>query len=321
MSPARKLLRVLVPVGLAAVTLVAASAAQAEPSVADIQQKIDKSSAALEKVVEQYNKVNEELKTDKQKAAEIETKLVPLRAQHDEAEARVAELAADAYKSGGLNKANALLSGQSGEGLADRVSILGQISRSQQQELAAFAATKRQYEAQKSNLDGVIARQTALAANLTASKKKIQSDLDNLYALRKQAYGSATTKTTKYSGTIPAVSGKAGVAVTYAYNAIGTPYAWAEDGPDGYDCSGLTLAAWRAAGVSLPHNAAMQWDVVAHISRSQLQPGDLVFYNSLGHVAIYVGSNKIIEAPTFGESVKISSVDVSSPYGYGRVRA
>jgi len=95
---------------------------------------------------------------------------------------------------------------------------------------------------------------------------------------------------------------------------------WAADGPDGYDCSGLTMAAWRAAGVSLPHNAAMQWDVVAHISRSQLKPGDLVFYNGLGHVAIYVGSGKIIEAPTFGESVKLASVDIMTPYGYGRVR-
>ena len=115
------------------------------------------------------------------------------------------------------------------------------------------------------------------------------------------------------------MSGKAGVAVRYAYNAIGTPYVWAAEGPNGYDCSGLTLAAWRAAGKSLPHNAAMQWDKVAHIGRGSLQPGDLVFYSGLGHVALYVGSGKVIHAPTFGESVKLASVDMMSPYGYGRV--
>jgi peptidoglycan DL-endopeptidase CwlO len=115
------------------------------------------------------------------------------------------------------------------------------------------------------------------------------------------------------------VSGNAGVAVRYAYGAIGKPYAWAAEGPDSYDCSGLTLASWRAAGKSLPHNAAMQWDVVSHISRSSLRPGDLVFYSGLGHVAIYVGNSQVIHAPTFGETVRLASVDMMTPYGYGRV--
>jgi cell wall-associated NlpC family hydrolase len=107
--------------------------------------------------------------------------------------------------------------------------------------------------------------------------------------------------------------------VTFAYNAIGTPYVYGAEGPDGYDCSGLTKAAWRAAGKSLPHNAAQQWSVVVHISRSALKPGDLVFYSGLGHVAIYVGDGKVIHAPRPGESVKLASVDMMPPYGYGRV--
>ena len=64
----------------------------------------------------------------------------------------------------------------------------------------------------------------------------------------------------------------------------------------------------------------MQYEETSRISRSQLQPGDLVFYSDLGHVALYVGSGKVIHAPTFGEVVKISSVDMMTPYGYGRVR-
>lgn len=321
MSPVRKLLRTLVLAGVAVGVVAAPSAAPAQPSVAEIQQQIDESSAALEKVVEQYNKVNEQLKTGRRQADELAAKLGPLRAHCDEAQAAIAQFAAEAYKSGGLVSANAVLNASSGDALAERLSILGQISKSQQIQLAEFAAARQRYEARKSELDALLARQTAQAEDLAARKKKIKADLDKLYALRRQAYGSATSGTARYTGSIPAVSGKAGVAVKYAYNAIGTPYAWAQDGPDGYDCSGLTLAAWRAAGVSLPHNAAMQWNVVAHISRSQLQPGDLVFYRSLGHVAIYVGSGKVIHAPTFGESVKLASVDMSTPYGYGRVRA
>jgi peptidoglycan DL-endopeptidase CwlO len=311
----------VVPMGLAIGVLAAASAAQAEPTAADIQQQINKSSSALEKIVEQYNKVNEQLKAGKQQSAALAQKIGPLQAQAAAAQADVGQLAANAYKTGNLGEVSALLGSADQESLPERLGILNQLSKAQQSTLSTFTATQQRYLAQKAELDALIARETAQAANLAASKKKIQADLDKLYDLRRQAYGSATTTTAKYSGSVPAVSGKAGVAVKYAYGAIGTPYVWAADGPGGYDCSGLTLAAWRAAGVTLPHNAAMQWDVVSHISRSQLQAGDLVFYDGLGHVAIYVGSGKVIHAPTFGESVKISSVDMMPPYGYGRVHS
>jgi len=319
-SPTRRLLRALVPVGLAVGVLAAAPSARAEPTAAEIQQQIAKSSSTLERIVEQYNKVNEQLKAGRQRAAALAAKIAPMQAQYEAAQAEIAELAADAYKTGGLGAASALLGQGPGGTLTDRLGMLEQVFQARQSQLAEFAAVKQRYQAQKSELDALIARQAAQAADLAASKKKIQADLDKLYELRRKAYGSATSTGTRYTGSIPAVSGKAGIAVKYAYGAIGKPYVWAADGPDGYDCSGLTMAAWRAAGVSLPHNAAMQWDVVAHISRSQLKPGDLVFYNGLGHVAIYVGSGKIIEAPTFGESVKLASVDIMTPYGYGRVR-
>jgi len=320
LSAARRLLRALVPVGLAAGVLTAAPAAQAEPTPAQIQEQITKSSASLERIVEEYNKVNEHLKADKQRAAALAAKIAPLQQQYEAAKADVAELAATAYKAGSLSVANALLGAASGDALTDRLGILDQLSRGRQNQLADFTATKQRYEAQKSQLDVLIARQNAQVADLAARKKKIEADLDKLYELRRQAYGSATTRTAKYTGSVPSISGKAGVAVKYAYGAIGKPYVWAADGPDGYDCSGLTLAAWRAAGVSLPHNAAMQWDVVAHISRSQLRPGDLVFYNGLGHVGLFVGNGKIIHAPNAGEDVRLSSVDIMTPYGYGRVR-
>lgn len=321
MLPARRLLRALVPVGLAIGVLTAASAAQAEPTAADIQQQINKSSTTLERIVEQYNKVNEQLKADRQKSAVLAKQIGPLQAELAVAQADVGQLAANAYKTGKLGGASALLAGANDESLPERLGILNQLSKVRQSRLADFTAAQQRYVAQKAELDALIAKEAAQAADLAASKKKIEADLDKLYDLRRQAYGSATTTTAKYSGSVPAVSGKAGVAVKYAYGAIGTPYVWAAEGPSGYDCSGLTLAAWRAAGESLPHNAAMQWDVVSHISRSQLQPGDLVFYSGLGHVALYVGSGKVIHAPTFGESVELAGVDMMSPYGYGRVRS
>ena len=111
----------------------------------------------------------------------------------------------------------------------------------------------------------------------------------------------------------------AGVAVRYAFNAIGKPYSYGADGPGSYDCSGLTSAAWSAAGKSLPHNAAAQYSATARISKSQLRPGDLVFYRSLGHVGMYVGGGMIIDASRAGQPVKHRSMNIMTPYGYGRV--
>jgi cell wall-associated NlpC family hydrolase len=311
------LLRALVPVAVALGLAVSTSAASAEPSTSELTQQIEKQSAQLEKVVEAYNKLTEESKATKAASAAVEVKLNPLERNLATAQAKVGELAVAAYKTGPLTTAGALLEGT--DAFLPRLVALDRLAQERTNEVATYDATRTQLTTERARLRSVQAKQDAQVKELAASKTKIEADLKDLYAKRKQAYGSATSSGSSYSGTVPAVSGNAGVAVRYAYGAIGKPYVWAADGPDSYDCSGLTLASWRAAGKSLPHNAAMQWDVVSHISRGSLRPGDLVFYAGLGHVAIYVGSNQVIHAPTFGETVRLASVDMMTPYGYGRV--
>jgi cell wall-associated NlpC family hydrolase len=311
--------RALVLGGVALGLAIPASAAVAEPSLQDIQQQIKTSSTQLEKVVEDYNKINAQLTASRAQAAQITAQLAPLQAQYDAALSAVQEMAASAYKTGQAASAGALLGSGSAGGLLDRLTALEQVARTQSAETAGLASARVAVEEQKRKLDELVAAQTAAQADLAARKAKIEKDLSRLYELRKQAYGAAQeSPSAAGSGSAPYVAGKAGIAVKYAYGALGKPYVWAADGPDGYDCSGLTMAAWRAAGVQLSHQASMQWREVAHISRSQLRPGDLVFYEGLGHVAIYVGSSKVIHAPTFGEVVKIVSVDIMTPYGYGR---
>jgi cell wall-associated NlpC family hydrolase len=311
------LLRALVPVAVALGLAVSASAASAEPSSSELTQQIEKQSAQLEKVVEAYNKLTEESKATKTASAGVQAKLDPLEQNLATAQAKVGELAVAAYKTGPLTTASALL--DDNDAFLPRLVALDRLAQERKDEVATFDASRTQLTAERTRLQAVQAKQDAQVKELAATKKKIEADLDNLYAKRKQAYGSATSSGSTYSGKVPAVSGKAGVAVRYAYGAIGKPYAWAAEGPGSYDCSGLTLASWRAAGKSLPHNAAMQWGVVSHIGRGSLKPGDLVFYSGLGHVALYVGNNQVIHAPTFGESVKLASVDMMTPYGYGRV--
>lgn len=327
MSYLRNSLRALAAAGLAAVLIAPASVARAEPTPAELTRRIEKSSTELERVVESYNKLNEDIKANKADAAKLAARIGPLEAQAAQSRQDVGRIAATAYKSGRLETANALLSPGGPSTLLDRLDTLDQLSRQRQQRIAGATADQRRLVEQKKRLDATLEKQAAQARQLAAGKKKIEKDLAELYEMRRQAYGRATeppaprAKSGGKSGEkAPAVSGRAGAAVRYAYGALGKPYVWAADGPNGYDCSGLTSAAWRAAGRSLPHNTRMQWGVVSHISRGELRPGDLVFYNSLGHVAIYVGGGQVIHAPTFGRNVEKRDVDLMKPYGYGRVR-
>ncbi|MEU3456388.1 NlpC/P60 family protein [Micromonospora sp. NPDC006766] len=322
MSSLRILLRSLAVAGLSAVLIAPASVARAEPTPAELTKQIEKSSTELERIVESYNKLNEDIKTNKATAAKLAARIGPLQAQVEQSRADVGVLAATAYKTGGLHTARALLEPGGQSSLPERLGTLDQLTRQRQQTIAGFTSSQRKLIDEKTQLDVTLARQAAQAKQLKAGKKKIEADLARLYELRRQAYGRATEAPAKPGsvGSAPAISGSAGVAVRYAYGAVGKPYVYGAEGPGGYDCSGLTLAAWRAAGKSLPHNAAMQWNATARISRGSLQPGDLVFYSGLGHVALYVGGGQIIDAPSPGRNVTKRDMDIMSIAGYGRVR-
>jgi cell wall-associated NlpC family hydrolase len=102
---------------------------------------------------------------------------------------------------------------------------------------------------------------------------------------------------------------------------IGVPYVWGGSDPNvGFDCSGLTMWSWAQAGISLPHSSALQYAVLPHVARAELQPGDLVFfYSPIHHVGIYVGGGMMIHAPHTGAYVELVSLDSEPDYvGAGR---
>jgi cell wall-associated NlpC family hydrolase len=109
------------------------------------------------------------------------------------------------------------------------------------------------------------------------------------------------------SPTPPAPSGGAATAVAYARAQLGKPYVFATSGPNTFDCSGLTMAAWRAAGVSMAHYSGSQAASFPKVGWSQLQPGDIVvFYSDYHHVGLYIGGGQLIHAPQTGDVVKIA---------------
>ncbi|NLU80595.1 glycoside hydrolase [Micromonospora sp. HNM0581] len=323
MSSLTHTLRALTAAAFTLALLTPATVARAEPSPAELTRRIEKASVELERVVEAHNELREKIKDNRAAVQRLQDRIGPLEQQAEQSRADVGEMAVTAYKTGALGTVDALLHGGDSTAVLDRLGTLDHLTRQRHATIAGYTADQRRLLDEKTQLDVTLSRQAAQSRELSSAKKRIERDLAELYELRREAYGRATERPTNQASSAndaPAVSGKAGVAVRYAYGALGKPYGWGQDGPGSYDCSGLTSAAWRAAGRSLPHNTRMQWGAVAHISRGELRPGDLVFYRSLGHVAIYVGDGQVIHAPTFGRNVEKRPVDLMSPYGYGRIR-
>ncbi|MFI5073733.1 MAG: C40 family peptidase, partial [Actinomycetales bacterium] len=131
-----------------------------------------------------------------------------------------------------------------------------------------------------------------------------------------------TTKPPTTVPTPPSPSGGVAAVIAFARAQLGEPYVWGGAGPSVWDCSGLTMMAWRQAGVSLSHYTGYQWSETDRVPISQLQPGDLVFYGTSGpdshHVGLYIGGGQMIHAPNPSTVVKIASIYSMSdllPYG------
>jgi peptidoglycan DL-endopeptidase CwlO len=303
-----------------AITLGAAPAAHASPSTSDLTKQIEKQSQQLEVVVESYNAMNINLKKTGDDLKKLEASLAPAKAALATASAQVGSIASTAYQQGRVGPMTALLTGGSDDLMA-KISYLDLIQTSNQRDIDTFTETTQTYAERQTALKATRAKQAAQLKELAARKKKIEDEIDDLKAKRTAAFGSPTEKGSSFTGKVPNISGKAGVAVKFAYAQVGDSYGFGDAGPSSWDCSGLTMGAWDAAGVSLPHQASQQWSKTARISRGDLKPGDLVFYNGLAHVGIYVGNDQIIDAPTYGKPVDVRSINRGMPIdGYGRVR-
>lgn len=185
-------------------------------------------------------------------------------------------------------------------------------------EVAAAQAVAAQAQAAA---DQAAAAATAALAELEAQRAEVQrraaayqADFARLSAAEQAALTAAVAGPTLSAPAVdelPVAPGSAAaVAIEAALAKVGSPYVWAASGPNGFDCSGLTSYAYRAAGVSLPHSSRAQSSMGRQVSRAELQPGDLVFYyNPISHVGLYIGNGMMVHARTFGQPVAVTSVD------------
>jgi len=202
-------------------------------------------------------------------------------------------------------------------------------ARAQQQQLVAQrAAQKQSIESQLaqrqqllSSIHGEIAQLLARErARSLAMAQAARARLASVQRLRHQAAQETVAQETAVQETVVGASAATpdgttvapppthGGVVGAAMSKLGSPYVWASGGPDTFDCSGLVMWAFAQIGVSVPHSTYALYGMGTPVSRDQLQPGDLVFFDGLGHMGIYIGGDQFVHAPHTGDVVKVSGM-------------
>ena len=237
---------------------------------------------------------------------------------HDQAS--IAKIAAAGYMTGGMDPAIQLLQSTNPQAMLNRASILTELQRQNSDQVNLVAAARA--DAQRARLLAVQEEHRAarLSKAMAAKVAKIQKKEDILNSAAFAKAMAIYSQTGKYPD-IHVTGDSVGVqALREALTRVGDPYVWAAAGPSEFDCSGLVVWSYAQLGISLPHFTGDLWNSGVHISRSQLEPGDLVFFfPDIGHVGIYVGNGYMVDAPTAGQNVQVQPVFWSSYVGAVRI--
>ena len=295
---------------------------------ADYNTKMDQSEAADEA----YDAATSQAAALQQKVDTLQAQISTDTAETTSLERSMGLQAAQQYESGGMSQSLELTLESSPTSYLDKALAGNEIATKEAQLLKKLSVDKSQIAADQKLAAMELTQQQA--AVTTAKKQKTTAlasaasakSLYNSLTVSQQAaitQSDSGVSSTSVHLTVSAPNARAAEAVAYAESKLGDAYVYAGAGPSVYDCSGLTMEAWAAAGVSLTHNAAAQYDETERISASQLEPGDLVFYDygeGITHVAIYVGNGMVIHAPHSGTDVQYGQINVVGPVaGYGRV--
>lgn len=232
-------------------------------------------------------------------------------------------IAIEQYKAGGLSQGLELLFSANPELYLSSAGSLESITRAKSAQLRKFEAAQQRLNATTLTVNDKVAlvkaaqkrfaQKSALAKAKLASAEKIlaklkKKDRARLAALAAAQEDADQASSKAFASSTGKISGRAGVAVKYALAQIGDRYVFGASGTTKWDCSGLTMRAYQAAGVSLPHYSAAQSRYGKKVSYSSARPGDLLFYGSpISHVAIYLGGGKMVHAPRPGSRVKVES--------------
>ena len=320
-----------------------ASAVPRDPAtdtIASVTQRLDSLSKQSEALTEKYNGAQITLAARQKGAAKAQSTYRSAASAYQTARAQLTNTVKSQYEGAQFSTAGALLTSTNEANYLDKVEALNLLNAHRTAVVAELIAARANADKARDAANGALRQAKTVRdlvskqrADVEAQTKKYTDLLATLNAQQQEAYRNRNAPTTAQLATTeapatpapaqpaasPAVGGgsaKAQIAVAYARAQLGKPYVFGAAGPDAFDCSGLTMMAWAAAGVSLPHYAPtqMQYGSGVPIDISAMLPGDLIFlYPYVGHVEIYSGNGMAISAPQTGDVVKYVSVAYDMP--------
>jgi cell wall-associated NlpC family hydrolase len=335
----RKSLVTLIATLLAAavgfVAMMPSGTAEAKPSIKDVQHRVDRLYHAAEQASERYNAIHVQLDQMRGDVSGLRADQARQEKRTEKARRVVADSIVQQYEGDSLSAVGQAVVASDPSDFVSQLTTMSAFNSMQAGQYSSYLTESKalsiRQTATQNQLDKVAELEKLAAQDKATIDKNLAAAKELLGKLKAEArermFTASRSSTTVSSGSpvspistasVPA-SGRASAAVHFALAQVGKAYVYGASGPSAYDCSGLTMAAWGAAGVGLPHSSSAQYGSGTHISASQLQPGDLVFYYSpISHVGMYIGNGMIVNAENPSSGVRVAGL-YSMPY-VGAVR-
>jgi cell wall-associated NlpC family hydrolase len=301
-----------------------AHAAPAKPSVDEVKVQVDQLQEEQEQATEKYDGAKERGDQLKKQATELQDQIARTQAQLNEVASGLSAVAADEYRTGGIDPTVALMLSSNPDNYLDKASSNEQATDTQAATLKSLRDQQRRLDQQKAEAAAILAELDQTTQTLNDTKAQVQQKLaetqrllNTLTASQRAAVLGGDRASRGGSrvdpSTLPPASGYAGAAVRAALSRQGDPYVWGATGPSTFDCSGLMVWAYAQAGVSLPRTSQSQASVGVNVGTNiaNAQPGDLVvYYTDAHHVGMYIGNGLVVHAPHTGDVVKTMQADL-----------
>ncbi|MGW7072763.1 NlpC/P60 family protein [Streptomyces sp. NPDC054855] len=302
-------------------------------SPAEVKSKVDALYREAEIATEKYNGAKEKAEGAEKSLGELRDEAARKTEKLNSAREGLGSIAAAQYRSGGIDPAVQLALSSDPDEYLERAAIADRADSRQAAAVNGVRKQLREIDQLRTEADGTLAHLKSRQAELKKHKKTVNGKLGAAKRLLSQltadqrAELAGEDRASRDAGRDglrgapgKAPNARASAAVSYAYKALGSPYVWGATGPDAFDCSGLTQAAYRSAGVGLPRTTYAQIATGERVPRSQLQPGDLVFfYQGISHVGLYVGNGQMIHAPNPSAPVRLAPISQMPFAGATRV--